>query len=59
MRRAAAVEDLLVRSGVGADSLRSEGFGETAPLRAETFPDGSDDVAARRLNRRVEIVLLD
>jgi OOP family OmpA-OmpF porin len=58
-RRAAAVTEVLVRSGVDARSLSSKGLGESGPLRAETLPDGSDDAAARQLNRRVEIVLLD
>ena len=58
-RRADTVRELLVGYGVEAGSLTSEGLGETQPLRAETRPDGSDDQAARRLNRRVEIVLQD
>ena len=58
-KRATAVRDLLVRAGVAADSLDAHGLGETEPLRPETLADGSDDAAARQLNRRVEIVLLD
>ncbi|WP_461474805.1 OmpA family protein [Microbacterium sp. HJ5] len=58
-RRATVVRDLLVQAGVASDSLAARGLGETEPLRAETLPDGSDDPAARQLNRRVEIVLLD
>jgi OOP family OmpA-OmpF porin len=58
-RRAAAVRDLLVGLGVDGGSLETRGLGETQPLRPETGPDGADDPAARGLNRRVEIVLLD
>ena len=58
-RRASAVRDLLVGAGVDEGSLETRGFGETQPLRPETRPDGTDDPAARQLNRRVEIVLLD
>ena len=58
-RRAGSVRDLLAGGGVDAGSLETRGFGETQPLRVETLPDGSDDPAARQLNRRVEIVLID
>jgi OOP family OmpA-OmpF porin len=57
-RRAEAVRDVLVAQGVPSKSLRTRGFGESRPLRPETRPDGSDDPAARQLDRRVEIVLL-
>ncbi|QTE29046.1 OmpA family protein [Pengzhenrongella sicca] len=56
-RRADAVRDLLVGFGLSPDSLSTAGLGETRPLRPETHPDGTDDPAARQLNRRVEIVL--
>ncbi|NTW41851.1 MAG: OmpA family protein, partial [Cellulomonadaceae bacterium] len=58
-RRAGAVRDLLVAAGVEPGSLATRGLGEAEPLRAETLADGRDDPAARQLNRRVEIVLLD
>ena len=58
-RRAGSVRDQLVAAGVDAGSIETRGFGETQPLRPEALPDGSDDPAARQLNRRVEIVLLD
>jgi OOP family OmpA-OmpF porin len=58
-KRAATVRDVLVGGGVSRGSLSSRGFGETEPLRPETMADGSDDPAARQLNRRVEIILLD
>jgi len=56
-RRAAVVRDVLVASGLRADSLETRGLGETQPLRADVGPDGAEDPAARQLNRRVEIVL--
>ncbi|GAA2722119.1 OmpA family protein [Cellulomonas aerilata] len=58
-RRAEEVRRLLVGSGVSGDSLRTQGLGETQPVQAETGADGAPDPAARQLNRRVEIVLLD
>lgn len=59
LRRASAVEEILVEAGVASESLEARGIGESEPLRDETKADGSDDPAARQLNRRVEIVLLD
>jgi OOP family OmpA-OmpF porin len=34
-------------------------MGESAPLGPEVTEDGADDPAARQLNRRVELVILD
>ena len=47
--RAAAVKTYLVNSGVAADNLITEGFGETQPIAS------NDNEAGRSLNRRVEI----
>ncbi|MFZ5869687.1 MAG: OmpA family protein [Actinomycetota bacterium] len=58
-RRTESVQSALVAGGVRADSLAAQGFGETRPLHAEVRDDGTDDPGAHRLNRRVEIVLLD
>ncbi len=51
-RRAVATRDYLVRSGVDAARLGTEGFGEANPIA----PNGSDD--GRALNRRVELAPL-
>jgi OOP family OmpA-OmpF porin len=56
-RRASSVRDELVRLGVPPGSLEAQGLGEGQPLRPEALPDGTDDPAARQLNRRVELVL--
>lgn len=58
-RRAEAVRALLVGADVPDDALEVRGAGEAEPLQPGTHADGSDDPAARQLNRRVEIVLLD
>lgn len=50
-RRAAAVKEYLVNSGIGDDRITTEGFGETDPL----VPNESE--AARQLNRRVELTI--
>jgi outer membrane protein OmpA-like peptidoglycan-associated protein len=56
-RRAETVRDYMQSHGVNAASITTVGFGSTRPLAEERNPDGSDSVAGRRFNRRVEIVL--
>lgn len=50
-RRAAAVKQYLVTSGIDADRISTRGYGETRPL----VPNRSEE--ARMLNRRVEMVI--
>jgi outer membrane protein OmpA-like peptidoglycan-associated protein len=49
--RAGAVKAALVRMGVPADRLSTQGFGEDSPVASNDTPAG------RQLNRRVEIVI--
>lgn len=49
-RRAAAVRDELIKNGVPADRMTSEGFGETKPIAT------NETAAGKALNRRVEIL---
>ena len=53
-QRAKAVTDALTSDGVTA-TIESVGYGETKPVAPNENPDGSDNPAGRRLNRRVEI----
>ena len=53
-QRAQAVSSALKSDGVAAD-LESVGYGETKPVAPNENPDGSDNPAGRRLNRRVEV----
>lgn len=50
-RRAQAVKDYLVKSGISEDRITVEAFGETEPL----VPNENE--AARKLNRRVELTI--
>lgn len=50
-RRAAAVKEYLVKSGISADRITTEAFGESDPL----VPNENE--AARKLNRRVELTI--
>jgi OOP family OmpA-OmpF porin len=58
-RRAESVRRALVERGVAAESLQARGLGEVQPIAPNTTPEGADDPAGRRLNRRVELVLED
>ena len=51
--RAAAVGKALVERGVPEQRIRTAGFSSRRPVASNTTPDG------RRLNRRVELVLLE
>ena len=53
-QRAQAVSGALKSDGVAAD-LEAVGYGETKPVAPNENPDGSDNPAGRRLNRRVEV----
>lgn len=51
--RVAEIGKALVERGVPAARIRTEGFSSRRPVASNTTPDG------RRLNRRVEVVLLE
>ena len=53
-QRAQAVSNALKSDGVTA-ALEAVGYGETKPVAPNENPDGSDNPAGRRLNRRVEV----
>ncbi|MXO75461.1 OmpA family protein [Altererythrobacter aerius] len=57
-RRAMAVRDYLkdVRM-IPGDRLEVRGFGELRPVAANLTPDGKDDPAGQRRNRRVEVII--
>jgi OOP family OmpA-OmpF porin len=58
-RRAATVRRALADRGVSEGSMETRGLGESQPLAPNETATGADDPAARQLNRRVELVLLD
>lgn len=52
-RRAEAVKNYLVASGINRNRINTNGFGESMPVASNNTAHG------RQLNRRVEIVILD
>lgn len=57
--RAHAVASALIDNGVAAARIRTRGFGKSSPVAPNRNPDGSDNPEGRRLNRRVEVVILN
>ena len=55
--RAAAVKGYLNGHGLDPARVSNVGFASTQPVVLETNPDGSDNLAGRAFNRRVEIVV--
>ncbi len=53
LRRAKAVQDYLIQSGIDSSIINVKGYGKTSPL------DGGNTATARAKNRRVEIALTD
>ena len=53
-RRAKSVVKYLVKNGIGAERLTSEGYGESQPIYPNSNEDGTDNPEGRALNRRTE-----
>src|SRR5581483_3119126 len=58
LRRAEAVRDFFVESGIPSKLMRVAGHGKADPVAPNKHPDGSDDPEGRQNNRRVEIRIL-
>ncbi|MCA9816401.1 MAG: OmpA family protein [Candidatus Obscuribacterales bacterium] len=57
LKRARAVSEWLVSHGFLDSGATIKGYGESRPVAANTYSDGSDNAAGRQKNRRVEIVI--
>lgn len=58
MRRAQAIVKALVRKGIPENHLVVKGYGETIPATPNTFPNGKPDYKGMKLNRRVELKIV-
>ena len=58
-RRARSVVDYLVSRGISRERFISSGVGEMENIARNENPDGSDNPEGRRLNRQVEIRLIN
>ena len=56
-RRAEAVKEFMIITGVPVDQVETIGFGKAAPLSPNVNPDGTDNPEGRSRNRRAEILL--
>lgn len=56
-RRAEAVRQFLVDSGVAPEQIKTVALGKTEPRRPNTTATGEDNPEGRRVNRRTEIYL--
>lgn len=57
-RRARAVKKFFVEKGISASRLTTSSKGETSPIAPNSKENGEDNPFGRKLNRRVEFVLL-
>jgi outer membrane protein OmpA-like peptidoglycan-associated protein/tetratricopeptide (TPR) repeat protein len=58
-KRARSAVDYLVEKGLARERFISKGFGESEKFARNENPDGSDNPDGRRLNRQVEIRLIN
>ncbi len=57
-RRAAFINNYIVRKGVSQRRVSGKGYGETKHIAPNTNPDGTDDPIGRQKNRRTDIKLI-
>jgi outer membrane protein OmpA-like peptidoglycan-associated protein len=57
-KRADVIKGMLVKKGINASRLKTKGFGEKNPVSANKNEDNSDNLEGRKLNRRVELLIV-
>lgn len=58
-KRAKMVKSILVKKGISAKRLKTKGMGEKNPVAPNKNDDKSDNKEGRKLNRRVEFVIIN
>ncbi|WP_158824877.1 OmpA family protein [Mucilaginibacter lacusdianchii] len=57
-QRAQACVDYILSKGIDPSRITAKGYGESRPRVPNSFPDGTDNPAGRRQNRRTEFKVL-
>jgi len=57
-KRSASVVNYISQKGIDGKRIKSLGKGENYPVARNSMPDGSDSPEGRKLNRRVEILVV-
>ncbi len=57
-RRAESCVKYIISKGISADRLSAKGYGKRQPIAPNTLPDGRDNPAGRKLNRRTEFKVI-
>jgi outer membrane protein OmpA-like peptidoglycan-associated protein len=57
-KRSASVVKYITQKGIDGKRIKSTGVGESQPVARNANPDGSDSPQGRKLNRRVEILVV-
>jgi len=57
-RRAESCVKYIISKGISADRLSAKGYGKRQPIAPNTLPDGKDNPAGRKLNRRTEFKVI-
>ncbi len=57
-RRAESIVKYLIESGIDKQRLSAKGYGESKPIVANEFEDGSDNPEGRAVNRRSELKVI-
>ncbi len=58
IKRAGNVAAYLIEKGINKSRLKYSGYGESAPIVPNTYPDGKDNPEGRARNRRTEFKIL-
>lgn len=56
--RAKSVVDYMISKGIATERLVAKGYGESKPIAANEFEDGTDNPDGRALNRRTEFEII-
>ena len=57
-KRADVIKGMLVKKGISAKRLKTKGLGDKNPVAANKNDDNSDNLEGRKLNRRVEFIII-